>query len=381
MRINKIPIFSVGQNHLIDYPSPKNISYFWGFGLLSGFILFVQIVTGIFLAIHYTPNVSIAFISVEHIIRDVFSGWLLRYIHSNGASFFFIVVYFHIFRGLFYGSFVNPREALWCSGVVIFILMMGTGFIGYVLPWGQMSFWGATVITNLISAIPLVGDSIVLWVWGGFSVDNPTLNRFFSLHYLFPFLIVGFVFLHLACLHLHGSNNPIGLNTYNNSIPFYPYFFIKDSLGIFILLIVFSFFLFFYPNILGHPDNYIPANPIVTPAHIVPEWYFLPFYAILRSIPHKLGGVIIMFGAILCFIFIPFITSSEFKSTSFRPLFKKLFWLFVVDCFVLGWVGQNEVESPFIEIGQISTLYYFVFLLVIIPITGRFESSVIRYVK
>lgn len=374
MRFNQLFLFSTINNHLIDYPTPKNISYFWGFGSLSGFILVIQIFTGVFLAMHYCPNVDLAFFSVEHIIRDVFSGWFLRYLHSNGASFFFIVVYFHIFRGLFYGSYIHPREVLWCSGVFILIIIIATAFIGYVLPWGQISFWGATVITNLISAIPFVGESVVLWLWGGFSVDNPTLNRFFSLHYFFPFVIVALSCFHLLFLHSKGSSNPLGLPSYNNSIIFFPYFYVKDLFGSFILLLSFSFFVFFYPNFIGHADNFINANPIVTPAHIVPEWYFLPFYAILRSIPHKLGGVIAIFGSLVCFLFLPFMNSSEVSSTSFRPFFKKLFWLFLVNCFLLGYIGMQVVESPYIEVGQFSTFFYFFFLLVLIPFLGRLES-------
>ncbi len=378
MRIQKQFIFSVLNNHLVDYPTPKNISYLWGFGSLSGFMLVVQIITGIFLAMHYCPNVIVAFFSVEHIIRDVFSGWFLRYLHSNGASFFFILVFCHMFRGLYFGSYHSPRDLLWCSGVFILILIIATAFIGYVLPWGQMSFWGATVITNLISAIPYVGDSIVLWVWGGFSVDNPTLNRFFSLHYLCPFLIVALSCLHLILLHHKGSSNPLGLPSSNNSIIFFPYFYLKDLLGCFVLLFIFTWFVFFYPNVLGHADNYINANSIVTPAHIVPEWYFLPFYAILRSIPHKLAGVFAMFSSLVCLLFLPFLSSSELQSSSFRPIFKKAFWLFVVNAFLLGCIGQEVVESPFIEIGQVCTGFYFFFLLVFIPFIGRLESKCLR---
>ena len=376
-RWTKNSVFSIINNHLVDYPTPINLSYFWGFGSLSGFVLIIQIVTGVFLAIHYTPHTDLAFASVEHIIRDVNNGWFLRYAHANGASFFFIIVYFHIFRSLYYGSFNHPREILWCSGVVIFLLIIGTAFIGYVLPWGQISFWGATVITNLISAIPKVGESIVNWVWGGFSVENPTLNRFFSLHYLFPFIIAGLSGFHLVLLHQTGSNNPLGVESFSNSISFYPYFYVKDLLGTVAMFFIFAYFIFFNPNILGHSDNYIMANPIVTPTHIVPEWYFLPFYAILRSIPHKLGGVIAIFGSIICLIFLPVINSSEIRSSFFRPLYKKFFWLFVANCFLLGWIGQKVVEYPFIEIGQFCTLFYFVFLLIFIPIIGRIENKII----
>ena len=374
----KKPLFSVLNNHLVDYPTPLNISYFWGFGSLSGIMLAVQIITGIFLAMHYAAHVDFAFFSVEHIIRDVNYGWLLRYSHANGASFFFIIVYIHMFRGLYYGSYMSPRGILWCSGVLIFFLMIGTAFIGYVLPWGQISFWGATVITNLVSAIPFIGESIVEWVWGGFSVDNPTLNRFFSFHYVLPFVILALVGLHLVLLHENGSGNPLGVDTKSESISFFPYFYVKDLFGLMVLFLFFFYFVFFSPNSLGHPDNYIPANALVTPAHIVPEWYFLPFYAILRSIPHKLGGVIAIVGAILCLMLLPVINTSEVKSSAFRPIFKVFFWFFVGNCFILGWIGQNVVEYPFVEIGQLCSVFYFGFLLVIIPVLGRFEAFLIR---
>jgi quinol-cytochrome oxidoreductase complex cytochrome b subunit len=311
-------------------------------------------------------------------MRDVNYGWLIRYIHANGASMFFIAVYIHLFKNLYYGSFTKPRDILWASGVIIFFLIILTGFLGYVLPWGQMSLWGATVITNLVSAIPFIGDPIVKWLWGGFAVGNPTLNRFFSLHYLIPFIIAGLVITHLILLHQVGNNNPIGVDTENDKIPFYPYCYIKDlyiflSFGVF-----FSFFVFFAPNVLGHPDNYIPANPLVTPAHIVPEWYLLPFYAILRSIPSKLGGVIAMCAAIFILLTIPYTHSSEVRSTTFRPLYKIFFWLFVSDCCILLWIGQNVVEYPFIQIGQVATIYYFFFFLVIVPFIGQVESYLRR---
>ena len=379
MRWNKKSLFAVINNHLIDYPTPINLNYFYGFGSLAGIMLVIQILTGIFLAMHYTPHIDLAFNSVEHIMRDVNHGWLIRYTHANGASFFFIVVYVHIFRGLYYGSYITPRENLWCSGVIIFILMMATAFMGYVLPWGQMSFWGATVITNLFSAIPLIGKDIVDWLWGGFAVDNPTLNRFFSLHFTFPFVIVGAVLIHLILLHEVGSNNPLGLNLKTENIPFYPYFYTKDLFGLMILLLVFFTFIFYYPNTLGHPDNYIEANPMKTPLHIVPEWYFLPFYAILRSIPNKIGGVIAMFGSLVILLTIPFTNSSEIRSTAFRPIFKVCYWLLVVSFLLLGWVGQMPVEYPFTEIGVISMIYYFLFFLIIIPFVGYFESYLIRY--
>jgi len=381
MRWNKKSLFAVINNHLIDYPTPINLSYFYGFGSLAGIMLVIQILTGIFLAMHYTPHIDLAFNSVEHIMRDVNNGWLMRYTHANGASFFFIVVYVHIFRGLYYGSYITPREYLWCSGVVIFILMMATAFMGYVLPWGQMSFWGATVITNLFSAIPLVGKDIVDWLWGGFAVDNPTLNRFFSLHFTMPFVIVGAVLIHLILLHEVGSTNPLGLTLKTENIPFYPYFYTKDLFGLMVLLFVFFIFVFYYPNTLGHPDNYIEANPMKTPLHIVPEWYFLPFYAILRSIPNKIGGVIGMFGSLLVMLTIPFTNSSEIRSTAFRPIFKVCYWLLVVAFFLLGWVGQMPVEYPYTEIGVVSMIYYFFFFIVIIPFLGKIESFLIRFKK
>jgi len=362
------------NSHVIDYPTPSNLTYAWSFGSTAGFCLIIQILTGAFLAMHYTPHIDLAFVSVEHIMRDVNNGWLIRYMHANGASMFFIVVYSHIFRGLYYGSYMHPRQHLWCSGVLIFILMMATAFMGYVLPWGQMSFWGATVITNLFSAIPFVGPSIVEWLWGGFSVDNATLNRFFSFHFLVPFLIAGMSVIHLALLHEHGSNNPIGVESSVDKIPFYPYFYVKDLLAFFGLITIFAVFVFYFPNLMGHPDNYIPANPMVTPAHIVPEWYFLPFYAILRSIPDKLGGVIAMGGALVILFAIPFINTSEIRSTQFRPVFKVFFWLLVVDFLILGWIGQKPVETPFVEVGQVATVFYFAFFIFLIPILGLVES-------
>ncbi len=377
-RWNKDATLSFIDSHIINYPTPINLNYMWSFGSAAGICLVIQIVTGIFLAMHYTPHVDYAFNSVEHIMRDVNNGWLIRYLHANGASMFFIVVYSHIFRGLYYGSYMYPRGTLWASGVVIFLLMMATGFMGYVLPWGQMSFWGATVITNLFSAIPVVGPSIVEWLWGGFSVDNATLNRFFSLHYLMPFIIAGVTLVHLSLLHKEGSNNPLGINTNLETIPFYPYFYVKDLLFFFIFLSVFSFFLFFYPNALGHPDNYIPANPLVTPPHIVPEWYFLPFYAILRSIPDKLGGVAAMVGAIVILLFLPIINTSKIRSSKFRPIFRFLYWFWVADFLMLGWIGQKPVESPYIEIGVCATIFYFVFFLIMIPAVGLIEEFLLK---
>lgn len=378
----RLPLIGFAHRHLVAYPTPRNLSYWWNFGSLAGVCLMVQIVTGIVLAMHYTPHVAHAFDSVEHIMRDVNWGWFLRYVHANGASMFFIVVYIHIFRGLYYGSYKAPRELLWMLGVVILFLMMATAFMGYVLPWGQMSFWGATVITNLFSAIPLFGESIVTWLWGGFSVDNPTLNRFFSLHYVLPFVILGVVFLHLVALHTHGSNNPVGIDlTKKDKIPFHPYYTVKDLFGLAVFFIVFAGFVFFAPNMLGHPDNYIPANPLVTPPHIVPEWYFLPFYAILRAItfdifwiiPAKLGGVIAMVASIAVLFFLPWLDTSKVRSARYRPVYRIFFWLLVVDCFILGYVGANPPEGFLVTLGLLATIWYFAHFLVILPILGKLE--------
>ncbi|GIX08541.1 MULTISPECIES: cytochrome b/b6 [unclassified Elioraea] len=371
----RLPIPSLLQKEYAQFPTPKNFNYFWNFGALAMVCLVVMIVTGIFLAMHYTPHTAHAFDSVERIMRDVNYGWLIRYIHMNGASMFFIVVYIHIFRGLYYGSYKAPRELLWILGVVILLLMMATAFMGYVLPWGQMSFWGATVITNLFSAIPVVGDDIVVWLWGGFSVDNPTLNRFFSLHYLLPFLIVGVVFLHVVALHITGSNNPLGIEPKGpqDTIPFHPYYTIKDSFGLVVFLIVFAFFVFFAPNYLGHPDNYIEANPLVTPAHIVPEWYFLPFYAILRAVPDKLGGVVLMFGSIFVLFVLPWLDTSPVRSMKFRPLARPFFWVFVLSCLLLGYCGAMPPEGIWVVLSRVGTAYYFLYFLVILPVLGKLE--------
>jgi len=382
LRWNKDYLLSFIDSHIIDYPTPINLNYLWSFGSMAGLCLVIQIVTGIFLAMHYTPHIDLAFDSVEHIMRDVQNGWLIRYTHANGASMFFIVVYCHIFRGIYYGSYIYPRGGLWASGVVIFLLMMATAFMGYVLPWGQMSFWGATVITNLFSAVPFVGGSIVEWLWGGFSVSNATLNRFFSLHYLMPFAIVGVVIIHLALLHKDGSNNPLGINTNVDTIPFYPYYYVKDLFAFFVFAFVFAILVFFYPNLLGHPDNYIPANPLVTPAHIVPEWYFLPFYAILRSIPDKLGGVVAMVSAILVLFLLPIVNTSKVRSSKFRPIFGVAYWFLVSDFLILGWIGQKPVETPFMEIGMGATFFYFFFFLVLVPAIGLLETELLnQYVK
>ena len=378
LRILNRPIINLLNDHLIDYPTPVNINYLWNFGSMAGIFLVVQIVTGIFLAMHYTPHVDLAFLSVEHIMRDVNNGWVIRYLHANGASMFFAVVYIHVARGIYYGSYQKPRGFVWAAGVVILILMMATAFMGYVLPWGQMSFWAATVITNLFSAFPIIGEPIVAWLWGGFSVDNATLNRFFSFHYLLPFLIVGVVLVHLAVLHQNGSNNPLGVHSGIDKIPFYPYFIVKDLFS-WVLAFVFYFgFVFFAPNYLGHTDNYIEANAMVTPAHIVPEWYFLPFYAILRSIPHKLGGVIAMFAALLVLFLLPYLNTSEIRSSCFRPIHRQFFWLLVLDYFILGWIGGCAPETPYLEIGQIATFFYFFYFLFIVPFLGILEKKLLN---
>ncbi len=371
----RMPIFTMMQKEYGTFPTPRNFNYFWNFGALAMVNLMIMIATGIFLAMHYTPHTAYAFDSVERIMRDVNFGWLIRYVHMNGASMFFIVVFIHIWRGMYYGSYKAPRELLWMLGVVIFLLMMATAFMGYVLPWGQMSFWGATVITNLFSAFPFVGDWIVTLLWGGFSVDNPTLNRFFSLHYLLPFVIVGVVFLHVVALHITGSNNPLGVEPKGpqDTLPFHPYYTAKDSFGLVIYLIVFASLVFFAPNFLGHPDNYIPADPLVTPAHIVPEWYFLPFYAILRAVPDKLGGVLLMFGSILVLFVLPWLDSSPVRSMRFRPIARIAFLLWTVNFFVLMYAGAMPAEQPYVLMSQVGTLYYFAYFLVILPLLGRLE--------
>ncbi len=389
---HRLPIFSFMHNQLHEYPTPKNLNYFWNFGSLAGIVLVIMIVSGITLAMSYTSHVDIAFNSVERIMRDVNFGWLLRYIHMNGASFFFVVVYIHIFRGMYYGSYKAPREILWMIGIFILLAMMATAFMGYVLPWGQMSFWGATVITNLFSALPIIGDPVVKWLWGGFVVDNPTLNRFFALHYLLPFVIVGLVFLHLWALHMHHSNNPTGVDIKDkakDTIPFHPYYTIKDLYGLGVLLIVFSVFVFFAPNYFGEADNYIPANPLVTPPHIVPEWYFLPFYAILRAftadyflfwpiswlMSAKLAGVIAMFASILVLLLLPWLDRSRVRSATYRPVHRLLFWVFVLDCIVLGYVGGHPAEGVLVTVGQWATFYYFLHIIILVPIVSVLERT------
>ena len=373
-KLNKHPLFSILSSHIINYPTPINLNYMWSFGSAAGICLVIQIISGIFLAMYYTPHIDYAFLSIEFIMRNVNNGWIIRYIHANGASIFFIIVYCHIFRGIYFGSYIKPRQLLWISGVIIFILMMATAFIGYVLPWGQMSFWGVTVITNIFSAIPFVGKSIVEWLWGGFSIGNPTLNRFFSFHYLFPFLIVGVTIIHLALLHINGSNNPIGLESPSNKISFYPYFYVKDLLAFFFLIFLFSFLIFYYPNLLGHSLNYIPADSMSTPSDIVPEWYFLPFYAILKAVPHKIGGILLMGGSLIILFILPFIHFSEIRSANFKLIYKFIFWLILITFILLMWVGQKSTEQPYVGIGQFLTFTYFFLFLIGIPFSGKVDS-------
>jgi ubiquinol-cytochrome c reductase cytochrome b/c1 subunit len=372
----RLPIFGLIHSSFIAYPTPRNLNYWWTFGGILSFMLAVQIVTGVILAMHYTPEATMAFNSVESIVRDVNYGWLLRNLHACGASMFFVAVYVHMFRGLYYGSYKEPREVLWILGVIIYLLMMATGFMGYVLPWGQMSFWGATVITNLFSAIPYFGESIVTLLWGGYSVGNPTLNRFFSLHYLLPFVIAGVVVLHVWALHVAGQNNPAGVEpkTGKDTVPFTPHATIKDAFGMSCFIIFYFWFVFYMPNYLGDADNYIPANPGVTPAHIVPEWYYLPFYAMLRSIPNKLGGVVVMFSAILILAFLPWLDSARTKSSRYRPLAKQFFWIFVAVCILLGWLGGKPPEGIYVIAGRILTFCYFAYFLIVLPILARIEK-------
>ncbi|MDE2230138.1 MAG: cytochrome b N-terminal domain-containing protein [Alphaproteobacteria bacterium] len=372
---HRLPVFTFLDHELNQYPTPKNLNYWWNFGSLAGVMLTIMIVTGVFLAMQYTPSVDDAFQSVERIMREVNYGWLMRYLHMNGASFFFIVTYIHIFRGLYYGSYKAPRELLWMLGVVILLLMMMTAFMGYVLPWGQMSFWGATVITNLFSAFPGIGNDIVTWLWGGFAVGNPTLNRFYALHYLLPFVIFAVVGLHLMALHQHGSNNPLGIDRKGpqDSVPFHPYYTYKDMFGLSAFLIVFAIVVFYFPNLLGNPENYIPANPMQTPPEIVPEWYLLPYYAILRAIPNKLLGVCAMFASIFVLFIVPWLDTSKVRSAYFRPIYKWVFWLLVIDAFALGAVGAHRPEGIWIVIGRVGTIYYFLHFLVLMPLIGWFE--------
>jgi len=364
----------------ITYPAPISLNYNYNFGVYALLVLALQIVTGIFLVMFYSTNASLAFLSVEHLMRDVPYGWFLRYLHANGASFFFIVVYAHLFRGLYYGSYFYPRRLLWCSGVIILLLMIVTAFLGYVLPWGQMSYWAATVITNLASTVPFFGQKIVNWLWSGFSVDNPTLNKFFSLHYLLPFVILALVLLHVALLHSAGSSNPFGWKRSIDEIPFHPYYTIKDFFSVILFVAIIIFFVSFIPNHLGHPDNYIPANPDQTPEHIVPEWYFLPFYAILRSIPDKLLGVVALLASIVFLLLLPFLDRPLIRSSIYKPFIANLNILFIANCIVLGYIGQSPLEEPFLTLGRISTLLYFVYFIIffIVNMVDRIFVSLIK---
>jgi ubiquinol-cytochrome c reductase cytochrome b subunit len=363
------------NSYVVDSPQPANLSYLWNFGSLLAVCLGIQILTGAFLAMHYQAHVDFAFNSVEHIMRDVNNGWIIRYIHANVASFFFIFVYMHVGRGLYYGSYKSPRILVWSIGVIILILMMAIAFLGYVLPYGQMSLWGATVITNLLSAIPVFGHDIVELIWGGFSVSNATLNRFFSLHYLLPFLLAALALAHLIALHVHGSSNPNGISSNGDRYAMHPYFMFKDLVTIFLFFLVLSIIVFFYPNLLGHSDNYIPANPMSTPVSIVPEWYLLPYYAILRSIPNKLLGVVAMFGSLLILLILPLTDLSRIRGNQFRPAMKLAFWFFVVDFIILMWIGSQHPDSPYLEIGQIATAFYFIWFLVLVPLIGLIENT------
>jgi len=374
----RMPILSFMHDSFVAFPTPKNLNYLWTFGAILSFMLVAQIVTGVVLAMHYTAETTLAFDSVEHIMRNVNWGMILRYAHSNGASLFFLAAYVHILRGMYYGSYKEPRELLWILGIVIFVLMMATGFLGYVLPWGQMSFWAATVITNLFTAIPVVGESITVWLLGGYSVDNPTLNRFFALHYLLPFVIAAVVVLHVWALHVTGQNNPDGVEVKDiekDTVPFTPFATFKDAFGLGAFLVLFAWLTFFAPNYLGHPDNYIEANPMVTPPHIVPEWYFLPFYAVLRSIPNKLFGVIALFSAVLLPAALPWLDTSNVKSGRYRPLFRRVFFAFVVVCIGLGYLGSQPPEGAFLIVSRLLTLCYFAYFLVVLPILGKIEKT------
>jgi ubiquinol-cytochrome c reductase cytochrome b/c1 subunit len=372
----RLPIISLVYNSFVAYPTPRNLNYWWTFGGILTVMLALQIVTGIVLAMHYTPHVDHAFNSVEQIMRDVNYGWLLRYLHANGASMFFLAAYIHMARGLYYGSYKEPREVLWILGVILFLLMIATGFMGYVLPWGQMSFWAATVITNLFSAIPVVGESVVTWLWGGFAVGNPTLNRFYSLHYLLPFAIAGVVVLHIWALHVVGQNNPTGIEpkSEKETVAFTPYATIKDSFLIVVFFILFAWFVFYVPNYLGHSDNYIPANPSVTPTHIVPEWYYLPFYAILRAIPNKLLGVCALVASIVILAFLPWLDTSRVRSATYRPLYRQFFWIFIAAAIGLGWLGSKPAEGIYVVAARILTAYYFLHFIVILPVLGLIET-------
>ena len=372
---DRLPLLTFLRNHLVIYQAPRNLNMWWSFGFLAGIALMIMVLSGLFLAMNYTPHVDMAFNSVERIMRDVNYGWLIRYVHMTGASMFFLVVYVHLFRGLYYGSYHKPREMIWLMGVLLLFTMVPTAFMGYVLVWGQQSFWAATVITSMFTAVPYVGEALVEWMWGGFSVGNPTLNRFFVLHYLFAFVILGMVFVHLWALHVKKSNNPEGIDLGpEDHIPFHPYYTTKDFLGLGLFMIVFLSFVFFAPNFFTEADNYIPANPLVTPHQIVPEWYLLPFYTILKAVPHKLGGVIAMTAAIAILFLMPWLDRSPARSCRYRPIYRVFFWLFIVDCFVLGYLGAQPPAGIFVDIGRIGSIYYFAHFLVIVPLVSMLET-------
>ena len=371
----RLPILRFTNEHILQFPTPKNLNYFWTFGFILTFFLITQIITGVILAMHYAPNSLLAFDSIEHIMRDVNYGWLIRYAHSNGSSMFFLAVYIHMFRGLYYGSYKEPREILWILGCIIYFLMIVTAFMGYVLPWGQMSYWAATVIINLVGTLPIIGDSLTQLLLGGFAVDNPTLNRFFSLHYLIPFIIFGLVLLHIWSLHVPGNNNPTGVSVQGkqDTVAFHPYYTVKDFFAYVVFLLLFCYFIFYNPNALGHPDNYIEADPMLTPAHIVPEWYLLPFYAILRAVPDKLFGVLLMFGSIVVLFFLPWLDTMKVRSARYRPFYKMFFFIFVLDCLLLGYLGAQVPEGIYLLLSRVSTFYYFAFFILIMPALSRLE--------
>ena len=377
----RLPIIRMAYDTIFDYPTPRNLNYWWSLGGILAFCLLVQIITGIVLAMHYAADTSVAFDSIEHLMRDVNYGWLIRYTHQVGASMFFIAVYLHVFRGLYYGSYKAPREVLWIIGVLIFLAMIATAFMGYSLVWGQMSFWAVTVITNLFSSIdsliPGLGTTLVQWIWGGFSVNNATLNRLFSLHYLLPFVIAGLVVLHIWALHVPGNNNPTGVDLRDlkrETVTFHPYYTTKDLFAVIMFSLLFAYVVFYLPNYLGHPDNYVEANPLQTPPHIVPEWYFLPFYAILRAIPSKLGGVVAMLGSIAILFFVPWLDTSRVRSTGYRPIYRWFFWLLVVSCLALGYLGAKAPEGGYLIAARLFTTYYFLHFLVVMPVVGMIET-------
>ena len=384
---SRLPLARFAHDTMLTFPTPRNLNIWYAFGAILTTMLMIQIVTGIVLAMHYVANADMAFDSVENIMRDINYGWLIRYLHANGASFFFIAVYIHMFRGLYYGSYKAPREVLWILGVILYLLMMATAFFGYVLPWGQMSFWGATVITNFFSALdqitPHWGSAVATWLWGGFAVGDATLNRFFSLHYLLPFVIAGVVGLHVWALHVPGNNNPLGIDVKGpqDTVPFHPYYTVKDAFYVALFILIYLGFVFYAPNFFGNPDNYIPANPVVTPPDIVPEWYLLPYYAMLRSVPQKLIGVLVMAGSLITLVFVPWLDTSKVRSTRFRPMMKQFFWIFVVDCLILGYCGSQSADAmllstsiPLVWVARIGTLFYFAFFWLIMPLLGLIET-------